>query len=592
MFFYENIFKDTDVETIQKKLELLLNTNDYILISDNFSIIIDGDSNISTFPSFFELIKKTVFNRIHRTFNSCLIYKNGGDVFELIDNNTDICILYFGTPELKFGEITIPHNSIYIAKKTNVGMINPDNCWICVFLDVKKNISSTERPTTTIKTEYHNHSFRMQNGLAIRKTLCDIHYTFKDTLKSEDILKFIKIKKILGTGDWGNVFSGIVRDIDQPQKNSKLHCAVKLSRIKPEDLTDLYSKKSNSWYETNMLQNILKKAVEQKWCQNIPYLIDTFVCPEYTLELKKTKEVHPCVVLITELASGDLKDWFTDSNISEIPDPEIYSALFQIMAGIHCMQMVGQITHNDIKTKNILYFNIAPGGYWLYTIQGVHFYVPNYGKMFIINDFGVGNIYSPYHVMFPNNIKKSFNLGSRLALNINNNFSPLVISENVDENVEWIEDDKIVSASGLGFFLFKNQTFLTSKLNLTESQSDYLKKNNYSLDPKTKNFYNPYVLPPFEFFNDTQDALRMFTGGKRTVQRGSHSSSKKISSKLKDSLNLYSSSTENSKAMKFGFDTHHVLAGSFILKFFSEHVNFTKKIQGTYKIDSFLIKKY
>jgi hypothetical protein len=214
--------------------------------------------------------------------------------------------------------------------------------------------------------------------------------------------------------------------------------------------------------------------------------------------------------------------------------------------------------------------------------------------MFIINDFGVGNIYSPYHVMFPNNIKKSFNLGSRIAFNINEHFSPIVISDNVksDENVEWLEDDKIVNTSELGFFLFKNQSFLTSKLNLSESQTDYLKQNNYSSDPKTKQFYNPYLLPPFEFFNDTQDALRMFVGGKRTVQRGSHSSTKKISSKLKDALKMYSSSIENSKAMKFAFDTHHVLAGSFILKFFSDHVNYTKKIQGAYKIDSFLIKKY
>lgn len=578
MNFYENVFEDVNAQTIKKLLSILLNTSEYILLSNNFSIM-EGNSNISTFPSFFEPIQKTVFNKTSKAFNNCLVSRNAS-IFDLIDGKTEVCVLFFGNV-LKFTSNEDPklqNNSMCLYKKTQTHIFNsdPKTDFVLIFLNLQ------EKPLKNLK-EYCNYNYRLNTCTRLRNCLSDIHFKFQSVLKFEEISSLIRMNNMLGNGDWGNVFSATINSEKEKEK-----FAVKLSRIKPEDVSDMYSKNTSSWYETNILKNILNIALEKKWCQNIPYLIESFVCPEFKLNLKKGQEVHPCAVLITELASGDLKDWFLDS--TPIRDYELYSALFQIMAGIHCIQMSGQIVNNDIKSKNILYFNIASGGYWEYKIQDVNFYVPNYGKMFVINDFGVSHIYSPNHVMLPNKKRKSFNLGSRYALNINERFSPLN-AENAEESIEWTEDDKIVSVSKHGTFICKEDAFLTSKIQFTSTQKEFLISNKYSTDTKKKEFYNPYVLPPFEFFNDTQDALRMFTGGKRTVQRGSHFSCKKISDDVKKSINRFSSTLENSKTLKYSLETHHVLAGSFILKFFSECVDFTKKIHGK-KIDRFSMKKF
>ena len=43
--------------------------------------------------------------------------------------------------------------------------------------------------------------------------------------------------------------------------------------------------------------------------------------------------------------------------------------------------------HFDIKKENILYYKINEGGYFQYKILDETFYVPNYGYLFVINDF-------------------------------------------------------------------------------------------------------------------------------------------------------------------------------------------------------------
>ena len=95
------------------------------------------------------------------------------------------------------------------------------------------------------------------------------------------------------------------------------------------------------------------------------------------------------------------------------------------MAGLHAIQMYGQIKNNDIKSRNILYYNVEPGGFWHYKINKKHFYVPNYGKLFVINDFGVSTLYDPSYQLYPNESTTLFNLGSRYAICNNGIFSPI-----------------------------------------------------------------------------------------------------------------------------------------------------------------------
>jgi hypothetical protein len=44
--------------------------------------------------------------------------------------------------------------------------------------------------------------------------------------------------------------------------------------------------------------------------------------------------------------------------------------------------------HTDLHIGNILVQKIKPGGYWIYKLDNVDYYLPNLGYVFIISDFG------------------------------------------------------------------------------------------------------------------------------------------------------------------------------------------------------------
>lgn len=148
----------------------------------------------------------------------------------------------------------------------------------------------------------------------------------------------------------------------------------------------------------------IKDIIDKNICPNLPYLIDTFICEECNFtfygyggkqfltkkDLEKGprdyNQKKPCVIYIMELATGnDFETWMQNPDTEH----ELYNALFQLMAGIHAIQIHGQVSNNDIKSLNILTYNVTPGGYWKYIIQGQEYYIPNLGQLFIVNDFGV-----------------------------------------------------------------------------------------------------------------------------------------------------------------------------------------------------------
>lgn len=65
-----------------------------------------------------------------------------------------------------------------------------------------------------------------------------------------------------------------------------------------------------------------------------------------------------------------------------------YNAYFQITTAIYCLQSYFNLTHLDLHSDNILVKRVKPGGVWKYKINGKNYYVPNYGYIFYINDFG------------------------------------------------------------------------------------------------------------------------------------------------------------------------------------------------------------
>jgi hypothetical protein len=405
---------------------------------------------------------------------------------------------------------------------------------------------------------------------------------------------YLTVGKLLGTGDWGNVYSGCIPEILGNTKCSdtdNLRFAIKISRIKPKDLINPYSHDYSAWHEVIIMKNILTPIVENNICPNVPLLMDSFICDNCSFTLRDKAQEHPCVIMVTELAAGDFEQFTEKTSPST---KELYSSLFQIMAGLHAVQSFGQVMNYDLKSANILYLKVTPGGYWHYVIHGVDFYVPNYGKLFILNDFGVSQTFSPDFQIVLSPKEKTFELGSRFAMDIEGVFSPIKTSPEYSEKVKWVgKNGKTTSFTSSEYFIDRStQKILDSGTLLTDIQIDYLKKHNLSINPFDKSYFlQPLVIPPMEYYNDTQDVIRMFIGGNRTTQRGDHSSPKVVSLEIYKKMIPYKGSSKNADNRIFSLNTSQTLAGRFIENFFTNQVDYTIKIKskelGHYRMSNY-----
>lgn len=386
--------------------------------------------------------------------------------------------------------------------------------------------------------------------------------------------------ELLGKGSYANVFkSGYSSQI----------FAIKLSKIKPESIEHPYDISFASWHEVYFLRDIFKPLIAKNICPNLPLLYDTFTCNSCDLVVDDEKINTPCVITVMEIASGNLKQYLQEKRKIE----EVKSALFQIMAAIHAIQYYAQIMNFDVKKENILYYDVEAGGYWQYIIKGKKYYVPNFGKLFVLNDFGISRPMSPKFPIYKTPEDKTFRLGSRYAIVKDGKFVPLdvMIQRNEDGAVEKpniVEWENGNISLGAEFRMErKNTKVMKIPVILTAELEEYLEKQNITIDTSSRSFFqNPEIIPPFEFYNDTQDAIRMFTGGKRTTQKGNHKEYSTVPKKFIKELAPYLGKGESHKDRIFSDDPAQVLAGYFIQSFFAEYRDKPQdgKIIATYTI--------
>jgi hypothetical protein len=62
--------------------------------------------------------------------------------------------------------------------------------------------------------------------------------------------------------------------------------------------------------------------------------------------------------------------------------------IFQILIGLYCMHNLLKIQHNDLHSNNIFYKKINENTVFKYTINNKSYYIPTYGYLFMIGDFG------------------------------------------------------------------------------------------------------------------------------------------------------------------------------------------------------------
>ena len=629
--YYKNILKDDSLIQITKLLKSFkFNDNGQILFSDNPLVNLPSNNlpsnnlpsnnlHVNIFPGLLEKLRDYVEQITDSSLNSCLITRYGNE--NTILSYTTHSLLFGLNRKLKFQsnttyankEIDIYNGSLLVERESikeywTTSLIKSkenEPFYILSFYHIyenkeKKIVKKLKTVKKKLPSEltkiYLNNKMRMAARNLIRSGLSGIRSKpegaqcfMKNGLN--ELKQYVKLGKLIGSGDWGNVYSACLTTDDIISCRRKF--AIKMSRITEEDYNDPYTETSTAWYEIWILKDIIKPLIKNNICPNLPLFFDTFLCNKCDFIFRKGNNTHPCVITAMELASGDMRDYLKDENPS---DDEIYSALFQIMVGLHAIQMAAQVLNNDIKTKNILYYNVEPGGYWHYRIDNQDFFVPNFGKMFVLNDFGVSTLYDPNFQLYPDKKRNVFNLGSRYAINIDETFSPieagLEFSKNELRKTSTIKWSTKLTSNGATYKIDrKTGQVIVSHTILTPIQKSYLFRKGITTNPKTWGYFeHPYTIPPFEFYNDVQDTLRMIVGGKRTTQKGNHILYPSISKQVQTMINPYLGAAENSKTREFSLHTYHVLAGSFIKQFFTKTVNYTIKLTGK-KIDFYNIKK-
>lgn len=185
----------------------------------------------------------------------------------------------------------------------------------------------------------------------------------------------IKIVKVLGKGVEGEVLLLKVNDMNLALKKSKIKFNVKTvtqkQSLKTDGLVEYYASK---------LVNLL---IDDKINPHFVYNYDTHVS-------NRDDKIYS---LNEFIPSKTLREFLKEKNLKKTPDKKlVFNIFFQILSALHSLKYQFNMIHADLHFENILIAKVPEGGYWKYTINGKHYYLPNMGYQIYLNDYGYAMI--------------------------------------------------------------------------------------------------------------------------------------------------------------------------------------------------------
>jgi hypothetical protein len=406
------------------------------------------------------------------------IIKKDGSVFKSLEKECDEENLNFDICEEWRKNKNINPRTNRIIKKDG-----------SVFKSLEKECDEeTEYP------EYTPLNKRIQNSKNISKIFKKI-FEENDNFCISGKNSYFKSKKdikIVGTGTFGVVYKAKLKD-----ENTDFIAKEAFIDYDEIPYTNKYNKNFFS-FENLFLDAIRIRILEKKLSPHFIFFYGTSYCDSCTLKriLDTGKKKGECYVSLLEIQDFDLK------NISFFTEESQKSLLFQLLLAIHVLHSELSIFHSDIKVENILIKLIKPEGFLKYVIGKNIFYVKNTGFIIFISDFGVSKCFNPKkinnHLIYSQEMFEGTILAEVVYENEIPYFFPL---ENT--NVNWLDE--------------KGKIFLK--------------------ESKNKITYDSNKFPPLEFFWDLQDILRIFVGGKHSVQTLIHDPLDNLSDNLKCQIN-------------------------------------------------------
>lgn len=316
----------------------------------------------------------------------------------------------------------------------------------------------------------------------------------------------------IGQGSFGQVYRATLNTGHDDQ------LVIKEAYLRPEEKRILKNAttqnqkwetiQKNSYPQENRILDLVNQLLLSSRCPNFVYVYNMAMCDGCRVQRlfdKGRSASGSCYVTFMESADTDL------DHVDLINFEEQLSVLYQLLIAVYAIHRYYAIWHRDIKTSNVFVQLTKPGGYFEYVIEGKTYYVKNAGVVAYLADFGVSEVMSPLYA-FTNYY------GSR-------NAEVMRSSQKVEgSNLYW----KPISLESKPSIDWYDRT-TGSKVKGTR---------NIITNPNIKssvpiNLNNSQKFPAFEFFDDIQDVIRMFVGGKQAAQPGNHRPMKTLSRELK-----------------------------------------------------------
>lgn len=195
---------------------------------------------------------------------------------------------------------------------------------------------------------------------------------YRDNIaKDKNILNYSECIKLFNDSHMRKIGEGGQGDVFKVMSDK---CGCIILKYYRKGAYESVKKKYNVLEELKKEYNILvglKIFIDYRYCPNYIKIIDTIPEKQW---------------IIMEYADHDCKNLFNQSNIdSKI----IYSFFCQTLIGLLCFQKLNFMIHNDFKLENILYKKIDERVVFNYKINGQEYYIPSYGYLFMLSDFGM-----------------------------------------------------------------------------------------------------------------------------------------------------------------------------------------------------------
>ena len=150
---------------------------------------------------------------------------------------------------------------------------------------------------------------------------------------------------------------------------------------------------TNELHQTNICPHfpiIVTYTILNDNCKKCNTLIqnklDTYpdLCNDIKKYLKLQIVSNNSVYIFKEFIEGEFNEIFKSSHSNLF----WMSMLFQILYAILCCNKHLDTINFDLHLNNIFFKKIPPGGHWVYIINNIKYYIPNFGYVFIIADNG------------------------------------------------------------------------------------------------------------------------------------------------------------------------------------------------------------